>query len=445
MPVKPLPGESVEETKVTRIIPAAGGSDDKTPRKPFWDFIEGLSVPDWKNQNIVVHLYRGNRADRGVWCGKYQEGPFSHEVVQRSFGGGTYNAMVKKDGMLIYNEDFGIVGTPKESSETQAATGSAPASEVGQILQFLVKQNEMFMMELKNSRGGDTAEAAIKQALALNGQIFSSAAGTVAQTAQNLANGGGAHAPNPMDDLTKEFMRAMMLKMMSPESNSIDTTLKLIAALKESGLVGSAGGGGHTGIGATLASMAPQIIGGIRDTLGNMARLREMELQAVIVNRGGPTPQLPQPHPVNVSPQPQPQVVRPTLVNPQPQQPAEPAATGLGFFEFIEGGILNILSDPTKPLDHAANETLIFLDSSGAANFVDTMIEAGDGALLDLFRTRPILQRVPQDQRLTDFIAEFLRQARESRIPQDEPQQKNESSEILLVPDSPAEVVENPT
>jgi hypothetical protein len=417
MAIRTAPGEAVEETKVTRIIPSAQ-AEPQGERKPFWDFVEALSPDDWKKQNIVIHLYRGNRADRGAWCGKFEEGPFSFEIVQRQFGGGSYNCMAKKGGMLIYNTDFEIVGAPKDSSEVQAATGVGPTSEVGQILQFLMKQQEMLVAELRASRGGDTAQDAIKQALALNGQIFSSAAGTVAQTAQNLATSAGAHQTSRSEALMDKLMEAMIMKMMNPpETSGIDTTIKTISALKEAGLIGSNSGGNSTGV--ALVNMAPQILGGIRDTLANVARMRELEIEAMRHTRGAGAPP-----PQFAPPRSQAEIVTTSPVpNPPPPQPVQeqPPSAGLTFWDFIEGGIVNILSDPEKPIEIAANETLIYLDASGAAQFVDTMIEAGAEQLLTLFKTRPILQRIPQNPRLTEFIKKFLELAAESRKPQEEP------------------------
>lgn len=423
--LKPGPGESIREEKTTTVIPASAAPVTGKNKTPFWEFLDSLSTQQWAEREVEITLYR-MEGPRRVWCEKFLEPPFSHEVVKKKFGGGVFNAMTKVDKQLSYNVDFEIAGLPKEPDEiTAAASTSSGSSDIAQLVALMREQNQSLLAELREARGSGIQNEAAKQALALNSQMFSGAASAIANTAQSIANGGVSHTPSPMDEFMRQFMSAAMTRLLAPpEESGLKKTLEMIQLLKDNGLVG--GAAPKADMATTLVSMAPQILSKITEGMSAMAKMRETELQAIMLQRGNRAlpPGAPQPGPQAV-PNPRPEIVRheappPVHVIPPPQQEQN---AGLGFMEFLQGGIVNVLSDPEKPLEDAAHECLIFLDSSGAAQFVDQMIEAGPEQLLELFKTQPILQQVPQNPRLTEFIAKFLQLAKESRTqpPQMEP------------------------
>ena len=414
MAVKPAAGEVVEQTTRTRVVPAAELEPTPAKRPPFWDWIDTQSLADWNNNDLVINLYRGRKNDRGEWCEKFVAPPFSHDEVQKKYGGGEYNVMVKYNKQLIYNEDFSIAGAPRNDIEVLPPAG--PQSEIKQMLDFMKEQNALLVAELRAARGGDAGTRAIEQAVGLSGQVFASSL-TAAQTAiGRIAEPHGAPTASPMDEMMRQFMAAAIAKMMNP-ADPIENFSKMVTAMKAMGLT-DGGGGGPKNISAQLISVLPTVLDKVQAGMASMVQMREQEIRVQMLARGQAPPAMPQ----NIPPQPQPAANVTEMPAPQPAQTDQQAQNPqVGFWEFLDSGVLNILSDPNKPIDEAATEALIFFDAAGAGSLVDDLIKQGDNGeaiLLQLFQTRPILQRVPQNPRLTEFIKKFLELAKESRSPE---------------------------
>lgn len=405
MSVKPAEGEILETNTRTRVVKDSSAPAAATKRPPFWDWIESLSPADWQQHDIVVTLYRMDGGTRGAWCGKYNSLPFSHVEIKKDFGGGTYNVMVKYDSQLIYNHNFQIAGVPKANDEVAAAPAAQSNSEMMQMFREM-------MAEIRSMRGGDAGSQAIQQAVALSGQVFSSATTQAAAAISRIGEPHGPAPANPMEGLMGQFMQAMIAKMMNP-SDPIEQFSKMLAAMNGLGLTG--GKTAAPSIGAQIVSMIPSVLPELTKGMAMMAQMREQELRALTLSRGGALPAAPQQAPVQP---PQPSNV---TVMPSPQQDQEappPAQGGLSIWDFIEGSLVNILQDQNLTVDEAANESLIVLVRAGAAPFIDKMIEVGEPGLLQLFQTRPILMQVAQNPRLTEFIKRFLEIAREARVPE---------------------------
>jgi hypothetical protein len=418
MPVKPAPGEVLVEKKETTVRPATKGTerDASMPgRSDFMEWVAQLPKSEWERLELSVRFYRGSDT-RGQFCEKLYEPPFSLEWIQEKYGGGDYYVMGYEGAQLRYSLIVRIFGKPKDPDEVSAQDHSMPKGEMGMILKAFQDSQRELIAELRAARGGDAASNAVNQAVNLSGQVFSSAVQSATTAIAKVTGNGGAPQNDPMRDMMMQFMQAAIAKMMSP-TDPIDTFSKMATAMGNLGF-GPKGEGRSSGIAQELLRMAPTVLSEINKGIVSMATMREQELRAAILARGAQT-QVPQPQPDAVPHQQPQQIIESPPPNPAPAAPpAEPRQPEIGFWEFIEGGIVNVLRDPTKPIEHAANEALIFLDTSGAGQFVDAMINAGEPGLLDLFRTRPILMQIPQNPRLTEFIKKFLELARESRQPE---------------------------
>lgn len=430
MAVKPAPGEVVTQTIQTTVSPAPP-KNSKAPDLPsqseFLDWIEYQPADVWRDRDIKITLRRGTETEKGPHCIKLelppdQGGPFCLEWIRKTYGGGKYHLLAKVDGQLRYNLDFEIIGAPKDPEFEVTASQPDTSSEIGMMLNFLREQNKMVVDELRAARGGDNGAQMIRDSMRLQTDVLGQAVPAVASIISRAAGGVPVgDTNNPMQSMMVAWMTKMMDRMDRPEQNSLEQTLTLITKLKESGLVSN--GGGRADMSTTLISMAPQVIGKITEGMQSMARMQELRIEELRLTGGRPQPQRQlSPQPNGPPPQPAVQVLPPQRQQAQPPQPP-PAAppqqtTGNPFLDFVQFGIVNILSDPGKPVDMAAHEALIFLDSSGAASMVDQMIAGGEDQVLELFRTQPILQNVPQNPRLTEFVKTFLRQAQESRQPE---------------------------
>lgn len=409
MPVKPAEGETIEQTTRTRVVKDSSEPAAATRRPPFWDWIDTQSLSDWNTHEIDLTLFRSDGRNRGAWCAKYSQPPFNHAEIKKDFGGGGYNVMVKYDKQLIYNYFFEIAGAPKANDEIAAQPTTAAGSNSEMMQMF----REM-MGEIRAMRGGDAGNQAIQQAVALSGQVFSSATTQAAAAISRIGEPHGAPAPNPMEGLMGQFMQAMITKMMNP-SDPIEQFSKMLTAMNGLGITG--GKTAAPSMGTELMRMVPSILPEITKGMALMGQMREQELRALTLARGGAPPPAPQPNPQQAivhQPPPQSNVT----VMPSPQQQPEPQQTGPTMWDFIEGSLVNIINDQSLTVDEAANESLIVIIRAGASGFIDTILEVGEPGLLQLFQTRPILMQVAQNPRLTEFIKRFLELAKEARVPE---------------------------
>ena len=75
--------------------------------------------------------------------------------------------------------------------------------------------------------------------------------------------------------------------------------------------------------------------------------------------------------------------------------------------EQIELGIRNILLNPSLTIDESAHRVAALMEDLNPG-MPDQVAAAGEDQILRLFQTRPILQSVPQNPRLTEFIKKFI-------------------------------------
>jgi hypothetical protein len=276
----------------------------------------------------------------------------------------------------------------------------------------------------------------VKQALALNGTVFNSAASAATSTLQRLSNGGADHAPSPMDELMKQFMAAAIAKMMNP-SDPIESFAKMAQAMGTLGFkmnpMGSGGGEKLTDkLVMGLVNQLPTLTQHFAGIMDGYRRAEEAKANAAAIVRGVQPP-------INVAPVQSPPAPQPpnviTMPSPQPDPAAAPAANGQPsseqiaqaeeMMQYIEQKIVEILANQALTPEQAADQALTFIDVTdpisqhpNGRNLIDEIVQHGKMGLDWIFSNRPILQRVPKDDRLEAFKKAFLDGARPVAVPE---------------------------
>lgn len=430
MAVRPAEGEVVVETKRTHLEAAKANPGDtwtgpytvrfpKGADKPtaseFMDWIEQVSPEDWSAHRIEIHVRRD-----GEYIGKWYEGPFSYEELQKTSGGGTYKIMCKVDGQLRFNLEVKIAGKPKDPTEVEApATGER--GELRELLNYLEKRDAAMWAELRALRGGPAAEEATRNAVQLGAQVLSTAVPAVAKIVEGAANHNPQPGPDPMRDLQMQFMQAAISKMLNP-ADPIETFAKMLGAVKQLGLDGGGNSGGG-GLGEALIRAVPAATSNLASALRAMADGKQAEVRAMeIMRANGHQPALPAAPVPATNAQPAGQNGGNPVTNAQPaaMQPEAPAAraepTPQGnYFAFIESRIVRVLMSDV-PVDQAAEDVYNYLRVE-CPEMIDQLVAAGEEGLLGLFRTETVLAEVPQNPRLTEFVKKFIQIASEARVP----------------------------
>ena len=437
MAIKVAQGSTITETKTTTVLPADGArtlSDGlKLPSEAeFFDWISNMTPESLAKYDTEMRLHRIANGRKTETCEELWYPPdsvkFSQRWVQGKFGGGTYRVWVKMEKQVRFTVDFELAGVPKKPEEigdVRAAIGTngsaggyaAMGSETSMVLRELVG---MLRDELRAARGGGASETAVNNAVALSGQVFSSAVGAATETLRQV-NGAGSAAPNPMDDLTKQFMAAAIGKLLNP-SDPIETFGKMMLAMKAINDQSGGGGAQQETLVQTVVRVLPQVLDKVQSGMANMATLRQQELEIMRL-RGGAPPNAITVRPQQAAAQPNPlpaAAADGAATSPQPPPTPAPQAAGpppgMGMQDFIELGIARIANNPNLTAEGAAMEMLVLLDA-----YVPELVDGtcndpeAESNLLKMFRERPILQQVPQNPRLTELIQNFLEKARESR------------------------------
>ena len=426
MPVKPAAGETLVEERRTRLESAPDPQEKTGGRKhpPMWDFIDTLTPNDWNSKDYEITLYRGSKANRGAWCGKFFE-PMTPDKIQEKFGGGGYVIYFKvpPGNQLRYYEEIEIVGPPKNDFAPSASSnGNASSSEIGQVLAMMREDRQMWMAAIERLSGSGSSQKAVEQALLLNGQVFSSAMPAVVKTLEGV--GGGSHGSSSMDDLTKTFMQAAISKMLNP-SDPIETFAKMATAMGSLGF--KMGGNPSGGLAAELArgliGTLPQLAAHVGGIMDQYRRAEEAKLQQVAIMRGAagthvitqPAAPAAQPAQTNVIEMPasaEATAGAPAAVNLTQEQTMQAEQ----LFQLVETKVVELLLNTDLTPEEAANDALTFIDVMDK-HLVDELLAHGEQGLRWAFSTREILKQVPPGPRLDAFIAEFIKNGRKVAMP----------------------------
>lgn len=425
MAVKPAQGEVIETQTRTRVLPAdAPAPGERRPQ--FWDYVNGLSEDQWANPHAphTLYLYRWDK-ESGEYAlvEKYTQGPFTEGTIPDQHGGGKFRVMMRRGPQLIYNVEPIVIEGPPKMKNAVAAIGVGPINGgVGESA-LLLSINAL-VEELKAARGGDAAKNAMTNALELQKDIFRGGVDAVRTT----LNGPPASAPpNPMDELQRTLMTAMVQKLLNP-ADPIDQFTKMLAAMN--GIPGLNRGGQTTSIGVEIArglmTNAPTIVAHVAQIMAGYAAGEAAKTERERITRGAVTvlpaaPAPPAPPPVAAAPVPSNVVEMSAPPQPQPQpipQGAEMSQEQL--FQKLEAKIVQIISNPELTPQEAANMALVYLDVENRG-IVDTLVQHGEAGLRWVFENRAILKQIPRDERLDAFITAFIEGARPVAVPEIDP------------------------
>lgn len=437
MAVRPAAGEVVRETKTITIEPADKANGKTQPQHPpMWDFIESLTPEQWASREYEITLYRGTKNGDKVWCGKYYE-PLDPERIKKEFGGGSFNLWVKvpPGRQLRYNQDIQIAGAPKE----EPISMPSPTDPMGQMMLMMRDELRALREEMRQGRGGDLQLEAIKQALSLNGQVFSNAATAATGTLQRLAGGDPtAHAPSPMEAMMTQFMTAAIAKMLNP-ADPIENFAKMAQAMAGIGFKIGGNAGGEKlldKLAVGLVNQLPVLSQHVAGIMDGYRRAEEAKAATAAIARGIQPPITVQPIPQPAAPAPPPTNV---IAMPAPAAETQPANGELTpdqkvqmeqLVNYIEQKVVEIFMDESLTPEQAAIQALTFIDVTDPVkahpdgrNMIDELLKHGELGLNWIFANRPILKQVPQGERLEAFKRAFLENGR--RVPAPENLQPN--------------------
>ena len=388
----------------------------------MWDFVESLKAEDWNSKEFEMTLYRGTKSNRGAWCGKFYE-PMTPDKIQEKFGGGSYVIYMKvpPGNQLRYYEEIEIVGAPKtDFSATSSSSNSPNNSEIAQVLAMMREDRQMFMAAIERMSGAGSSQEAVKQALTLNGQVFSAAMPAVVKTLEGVG-GSGNHGAGPMDDLTRTFMQAAISKMLNP-ADPIEQFAKMAGAMGTLGY--KMGGNPQTSLTTELArgllNALPQLAGHVGGIMEQYRRAEEAKLQQVAIMRGGPGTQVITQPAAPAAPAPAPNVIQMPAVDAQPpsaeQFTQEQTLKTEEVFQMVETKVVELLMNTQLTPEEAANDAMTFI-SVMDRNLADELLRHGEPGLRWIFSSRPILMKVPAGPRLDAFIAELIKIGKEAPMP----------------------------
>jgi hypothetical protein len=416
--VKPAPGETVETTTRTRVVPTGNDETGGRERLPeLWEMVETLpATTTSENPDYEFTLYRGPKEEKDrEWIGKFYE-RLTRDRIQSMCGGGVFNVWLKlrvgngRALTLKYNENVKIYGAPKDSGELPSTrTPNGDASTLHLAINALID-------ELRAARGGNVQSESIKNAMALQGDVFRSGVDVVRST---LATASPQPAANPMSSpaAALEFLRAAKDLFGTPATNSLQDTLNTLKLFKESGLIGGPGGGEGKlldRLALSLVDRLPELAQYGAQIMAQYRAAEEAKVQQAALIRGvNPPP--PAAIPVNATPAAPSNVV----VMPSPDQAATPALEQQmeveQMLQYIEKKMVELIMNENISAEQAANDALTFIDVTDPVsahpdgkNLVDQVLAHGEGGLRWIFANRQILKQVPAGPRLEEFIKVFV-------------------------------------
>ena len=432
-PVVPTNGSVIEETKRTRVIPAENVPTGTRTTPEYWEYLLALDRnPDqneWDRHMVYVYRCDPKPSTPVDKCCRYMAMPDGTQVplsdreeiefsLARRFGGRDFRFIVKRGSERI-TETHVLIDAPPRPLNPPAESANGNGAQVNPY---------------PMSEAGSTAYVAGQAMHALSNQERQSAeiGFRAMETAANVMQRFAAPGSSGGDDLTRQFMQAMIARMMAPPPDPIDTLVKLLTVTRELGGGGGTGGGGAAApivdrilttaldrfvnpvpsgppvsASAELVRQLPQVamtaVEGLREWRAGM----EAQRDTVAISRG-----------VVAAPGPRPGVSSPALpaqTAPAPN-PANGGATTVPApsLEFLETRIMEFLREPIST-EEAAEKVLDFLTLT-EPRAVEQLVAYGETGLSQLFQTRAILKPATANMpRLLEFIRAFLRLHREDK------------------------------
>lgn len=436
----PAAGSTIEKTTRTRVIPAGSTPE---PFK-FWEYLENVGPGD--ADRLILYVYRDD-PNPSIQVGKFTY-PFNdipwndqeeaEAMIAQKWGGRTFRVIVKNGSQRMGIGRIYINAAPKSlmpqvdtpATPYQAGPGYPPGYPAAASGYPAAPGYDPY------ARVAETAIHTVANQERQAVEIGISALKSAAEVMQL----GKAQPTNAMDDLTRQFMTAMIAKMANPP-DPLESFTKMLALMKElnptpnSGIPGLGGtvvdkllttiidrgmnptpAGPATSMGAELVRVLPQVAQYVSKGIEDYARITEAQRDAMMAQRGAVPGQ------VVTRPGPQPVPLRPAAAAATPPPAADPVQTpangqeGMAMFmnpqDFLEQKIIEIFNEK-QSAEAAAEEALAFLDRM-SPDIVPQLVVHGEQGLMALFNTRPILKpALSNPARVSEFVRAFIKFANE--------------------------------
>lgn len=417
MTVRTAPGEVEVKTIRTHIETGAKPNEDPDKLPSLWEFVDSLTDGDWASGGYRFIIERGRpevKAEERVYIGDFFEKLTPQEIARR-WGGGDYTIWFKippKGQQLKYKKLLRVDGPPQNSNGAAGSSSYGRDAQSNDPLLRLVDvlDRRLAQMETKlDASGIGAANEAAKQALLLNSQVFGAALPAVSGALSQISGGGNGNNQNPLID---KLLTAAIERLFSPPPSNALTDKLLSAAIER--MLAPPPPAQATSAAAQLAIEAIRVLPaaiseGVKGIehwhLGEEARAR----QAAIMRGANPidvTPRVATPA-TAAAPAPPPPVNASASSTPAAQPATQGAATVEVNIETIEAGLVRILTNQSYSIEEAAHRAAALMEDL-VPGMPDKVASAGEAQILYLFQTRPILQAVPQNPRLTEFIKKFI-------------------------------------
>lgn len=423
---KPAPTAKVQQTITTKEIrepvekevlePSAPAPE---PNQDFWGYIATLDPEDWNNHRCDLYRYPlGEMKPQklGRYIKTYKRGTplVSEEQILEEFGGGQYDAMLKRDKSLVARHSWEIEAAaknPAANSGIPAAT--AAPSELAATLQ-VVLQN----LKQASSAPNAAESPAIKESISLIQQLTQAmpkqqGVGELVSALADLKKltGGGDGGQNSIIETIKVLKE---LGIVGGERKSLASEIKEIMEI--AGMMGGGGGGGAKRDWVTsLIDNAPTIlekVTPIADKFADAAasNRRVAELRSGVIPAATPTNR---PAPALVAPTTAPAAATPAAESPASRvvtmpetEPATPAGAQPQFvapnLEWVKARAVQLFA-AGKPGDAIA-EWLDSIDEQ-LGNFLGSMDAEKFAAFV---KNDPILGQIATAPRFQEFVEQFV-------------------------------------
>lgn len=409
--VPPEPGTVVKNTTFTEVLTPQSKKEQEN--LTLWEYMERLKPEEYGRH--MAYVYRWIDKGELATVGKLTV-PFDEFGLKDAFGGGNYRVILKCGAQIVKRVEKVICeGNPKNPDDAPVHTVNTPGghtTEMGLIVTLVKQQTDLLERVLTRQDRGPLIDEGIRGAMGLQADVFRGGVDAIRQT---LTPQVAAPAPNPMDDVMKQFMTAAIAKMLNP-ADPIEAFSKMASAF--SSLKLGDGGGGQTSVGVeivrAIGGALPQIAQAVTTYTG--AQLEAARLATT-------------PRTINVQPGPQPVPIRanadapapgtmvpaalpPAAPNAETQKPAAVPPQGGEVqspnLEWLELKIAEIIMDQQTSVSEAASEAVSFLQVSAPQVLEQLVTDQTGNTINYLFATRRILALVPKNPRLSEFIAKFL-------------------------------------
>jgi hypothetical protein len=422
---QPAPGLRVKKTTFTEVVPAENGQNDARASRFYarpWEDVVNDENLDWSEH--LVRVYRaGEKWERGAApVDNVFNAPFSEEDIRARFGGGNFLLWMlgpPKKHNLVAKWQVPLEGTPLMNSTPRNGYGTASGSDSVAIEAMRMYANPQFM-QLQMDAMRTAMITAIEM---VKGQIPQ--AQDPLQTLRNAKEilGVGTPVANPMDDIYKQLMTALVQKLLNPpETNSFDATLELVNKIKSAGLFG---GVPKADLASTFAANVPMLADRFVAGLESMRMRAEAEERTVRMQRGEMRPG--DPNVITVENQAPAQSAAPSPPNGAAPSSASSAVTVTPEVAkaIIAQSHLHRLVAGIKQPDSTGQDMYDYLRNAWP-EVLDELSKMSPAILLGFFKSRElqntyfgcdILFQVGEDPRLPKMIEDFLRIAKENAPP----------------------------